>query len=353
MNSGGVNVSLIYSKNPPNWKLLSYAFVTYPYYAKKYPDFGSGYFKESIPVNQVTIEHFSKIWIGNYFSNLIDSKEKSKLYLLTQQSFKWKETNILFVGGAPTLENEIEEIREKRENFFLLSSDTSSNFLLYNKVIPDAILSVDSGRGTSYHFRENFPDHIPIITWLGANKEIFRKSNPIYLIFTSHPLDQVMASLLSLSTISNPGLNIATLALSIASEFDIKDFGVSGVSFQSLNGKTHCRGTGYESYYSQLLNRKVTLENYSPGYYRTNISIKNQHTLNVLINSKYGLKTIHEFGNHKVIQKELGNAKKNNLPISQFFASIVKKDILGEMIKVIGTTKHEFMRYIKYYYKNI
>lgn len=275
--------------------------------------------------------------------------KRDDIFVLQKKDLDWENTTVLFTGASPELESEVDEIFKKRENLFLISSDTSSFFLIKSGIIPDAVLSVDPGRGTAYHFREDFPDSIPIITWMGGNTELFRKPNPIFLVFTTYPLDQLMLSFLRIiKMIPNPGLNISTLALSIAENFGVRDFGFAGINFHSMDGKTHCRGTGYELFRISQVDRMHTMEGYLPGYYKT-LSKKNLHTLNVIRRSTYGFRrisdlSIKEKSNSKLIVKKI---KAPELPINEFLHALEKKEIQLEIAKNLGMQTHHFELYIQ------
>ncbi|MBP9165525.1 MAG: DUF115 domain-containing protein [Leptospiraceae bacterium] len=202
-------------------------------------------------------------------------------------SFPFNEKDILFVGAAPILDEQMEWIRLNQDRFFILSSDTACYSLLANDIRPDFILSIDAGRGTIYHFR-NIPADIPIITWLGANSHIFRLPNPVYLYLSTYPLDQVLHSIIFPDrelVFKNPSLNVAGLAKVIAEYYSANRLILSGVSFKIQSGKTHARGTGYENYNIPKVNRYYPMEAYSPKAYQKEISPKNHLALYHLMES--------------------------------------------------------------------
>jgi hypothetical protein len=203
------------------------------------------------------------------------------------ESFPFKEKDILFVGAAPILEEQISWIKLNQDRVFILSSDTACYTLLANEIRPDYILSIDAGRGTIFHFR-SIPADIPIITWLGANSHLFHLPNPIYLYMSTYPLDQVLHSILFSDReqlFQNPSLNVAGLAKAIAENFSASRLILSGVSFRMQFGKTHARGTGYENFNLPRINRFFPMEAYSPKVYQKEISPKNKSSLYHLMES--------------------------------------------------------------------
>ncbi len=239
---------------------------------------------------------------------------------------------MIFVGASPVLEEEIADLKSNKKKYFILASDTSCYYLIKNNVVPDAILSIDSGRGTSYHFREDIGDEIPIFTWLGGNKEIFYRKNPIYLLLSTYPLDQLLSNFLEESLIfKNPSLNISGMAMSIAENMEILDFGFSGTSFSSYNCKSHCRGTGYESYMIPNINRLKTLEMYSPGNYKSVISKKNQIASNSLTNSKYNYKKFYDVKPSLKNNFQLNNSLRIKKDLNYFYKILNQENIIEQV----------------------
>ncbi len=219
--------------------------------------------------------------------NLDLSLVRNNTGFIFADSFSFKDKDILFVGAAPILEEQMNWIKLNEDRFFILSSDTACYTLLANGIRPDYILSIDAGRGTIFHFR-NIPNDIPIITWLGANSYIFHLPNPIYLYMSTYPLDQVLHSILFSDReplFQNPALNVAGLAKAIAENFFASRLILSGVSFKMQSGKTHARGTGYENFNLPRVNRFFPMEAYSPKVYQKEISPKNKSSLYHLMES--------------------------------------------------------------------
>ncbi len=212
-------------------------------------------------INIQTIGHFSRIWTHNYQKNdsLIKAR-KADTYLLN--SIQMGQKLPVFVGASPDLEQEISFLKQHRSELLLLSSDTSVQYLLSESLLPDAILSFDPGRGTLYHFLPSIPSGIPIITWLGGLSEIFSLPNPIYLVNTNHPVDQILEHKLKepWPSLANPSLNLAGMGKALATLAKSAKFLLSGVSFKGDSGKAHCRGTGYERFRLPQVKRERTWE---------------------------------------------------------------------------------------------
>lgn len=328
LKSREVDVHIFHDfRNPPVF-LASTSFFGLPYYLKNFSEEYRS-FQESLKsrqgVNQSTKHHFSKIWYRNYILNYHNSLD-SDVQILNLDSNFLKDKFVVFAGASPALESEILLLKKYRNKFFLLSSDTSAFFLIKNQIIPDAILSLDSGRGTIYHFRYEIPIDIPIITWFGANRELFIRKFKKYIFFTTYPLDQIIQSMHypHSHVLHNPSLNIAGMAKSLCQALGVKKLLYAGTSFVSESGKTHCRGTGYESYILPILSRKKSLEGYRTGY-RETTSKKNELAKREIFS-----------GDFVDLLKEEYLTQEDELIHKPF--SIQEKNILNHLFLIVGSS---------------
>ncbi|MCP5513145.1 MAG: DUF115 domain-containing protein [Leptospiraceae bacterium] len=272
---------------------LPFQVLAIPYYRKKFARDLSEILKPETKLDQNTDSHFHRLWLRNYLINLNLFFKNPKSRVLTAKSLEIK-SPIVFTGASPGLERDMETLKNLRNSIFLLASDSSLGFLLKNNLPPDAILSLDPGRGTAFHFSDRIPETIPILTWAGGSRRIFELPNPKVLFFTSYPLDQWLSAQVmnSESYLENPGRNIASLAVSISEFLGVSQLFFSGVSFLSEGGKTHCRGTGYESYFLPQTDRFHPLDSYVPVTYRGKLSSKNEIAKKAIQSSRYGWKTL-------------------------------------------------------------
>ncbi len=332
--------------------LSSYVLLVLPFYAKKFSsllsDLKAEFQKNKGSIHQSTVQHFNRVWIHNYIQNLKICSSRNQTYSLSYQSIDWQNISLLFVGASPSLEIEIDSLRKNRHQFFILSSDTAAYYLFKQHIKPDAILSIDSGRGTAFHFREDIPEDIPIITWLGGNRSIFHKKNPIYLVYTTYPLDQIMVETYKdLFLLNNPGLNISGMAGAIAEKMKVKDFAYAGVSFSSHQGKTHCRGTGYEYYKLTNISRKYSLEMYSPGNYRREVSKKNQLALDFLHKSRFGFKKFSDLEPSAIQHFYFQKKDPLSFQMKPFFKVLNSESIVQMVSQELGLPLKSLYKYLK------
>ncbi|MCB1159455.1 MAG: DUF115 domain-containing protein, partial [Leptospiraceae bacterium] len=231
-----------------------------------------------------TISHFSNTWLRNSLIFLKNAQAK----FIYKLNLKYK--TIVFVGASPILEEELDTIKKFRDSFYLFSSDTALGFLQSEGLSPDLILSVDSGRGTFYHFH-SYRGDTPILSWPGGNYQIQKLCGSIYYYCSSYPLDQLIAAYLNIPILPNPSMNVAGLAKSLCVQFEASKLIYAGVSFASYKGKSHCRGTGYEKFRLPGLDRYHSLYSYSLNSYRKEKSDKDKLAYSEILKNETNLKT--------------------------------------------------------------
>lgn len=233
---------------------------------------------------------------------------------------------LVFIGASPELEQELDWLKENQNSAYYLCSDTAVGFMVENKIMPHGILSIDSGRGTHFHLMKDFPEDMEIYTWLGGCRELFKKSKSPRLFLTNYPLDQYIAALYKLpeeSMLSNPSLNIAGMAIAIGRLWKMPEVYLAGFGLKAIQGKTHCRGTGYESYNLPLVTRKKTLESLLPiRTYPSHLTSKNQNSLNNLNPHSYPMK----FLSQEMNQNKALNIPKKYMKPSDFSPHLIQLD---------------------------
>ncbi len=265
--------------------------VGLPFYIRNYSREWERFEKEQKPSNpptldESTIRHFSLRWTVNF----IRAWNSRKIRLLRAPHTPISTRPMLFLGAAPDLEENLTTIQQNSENFILVASDTASGYLLRSEVLPDAVLSVDPGRGTLYHLRECIDRKIPILTWMGGvDFSFLGQDYPLYYFLTTHPLDQFVGQYLGWGEdclLPNPSRNLAGMAKSLAKFWGLKTFLYTGISFVSKGPQTHVRGTGYESYYLPKLHRRKSLEaSYPRKTYGKSLSAKNSLAIQAIFSS--------------------------------------------------------------------
>ena len=119
----------------------------------------------------VTRNYFSSRWFKN---KIIFSKYAQNIFTIKKGS-----QDILITASGESLEYSIEKIKAFRQYFFLIALSSSLECLLYNKIIPDAVLSTDGGYYAEKHISALEKYNIPLIISMEARcqKNILEKNH--------------------------------------------------------------------------------------------------------------------------------------------------------------------------------
>lgn len=337
----------------------NFYFFSHPYYSRNYSDMiqeiQSFLTLKNRSIHESTTLHFAKSWFRNYIINLKNINQKKNSLIFNSKDFSFlKDKTVVFCGASPILENQIDWLKRNRNFYFLISSDTSCYYLQKNGLKVDLIFSVDSGRGTLYHFRDDLDKEIPIMTWLGTNPNIIRLHNPTIIYLSTFPLDQILDSILDTDhskILQNPSMNIAGLAKSFCEFLYVERLIFCGIDFQAHFGKTHCKGTGYENYMLGYNNRFLTIQSYIPITYKSKISSKNKISLNHLkqkTNANLKIEFLNDITstiNANLILNKIEYSGMN-INVKEFYGKLKTNEIQNELANMLKMTRSVLKRYI-------
>ncbi len=84
-----------------------------------------------------------------------------------------KDIPILLVGAGPSLADEIDVIKSKRDKVYVFAADSACPFLLKNDIVPDLYMSVEADRLMSYYSDDRMKD-IPLIAKINTSYKLMR-----------------------------------------------------------------------------------------------------------------------------------------------------------------------------------
>ena len=228
--------------------------------------------------------HFGKIWQKNILSNL-SIAEKTKLYKEIQ---KLSETNRLqndlamqktaaIIAAGPSLNEKITLLKENREKYFIIATDTAFSALKKRKIEIDAVVSIDGQMVSHQHYMEGFSKNTLYVFDLCANSSAVRKavenSQNVILAETGHPLAQYASFFSGKQNFIHleAGSGTVTIAAaSFAKSLGFKHIEFFGADFSYIDGLPYVRGTYLENQFYSKSNRLCPAEkSYSALMYRT------------------------------------------------------------------------------------
>ncbi len=273
----------------------SYRIEVLPAYARRFPDLGRQLQEFLQPaggsggtdVDTATRSHFLRQWTRNAFCRLADAT--GKLEFPGGASHEpVAGRSALYCGAGPGLPRDLDRLSsEFLQSATVIAVDTALAPLFARGIRPDLIISVDSGRGSYYHFAAAAallpPEqlgHIPVLTNLAGPRFLQLWFDRILLYRSTTPLDQLLAApggaLEGLPEWNNPPRNAVGPALHFARMIGAETLWTAGTSFRSDGSRSHVRGTGYTEFARECVRRTRSLEMYRPGGYGRELTAKNR-----------------------------------------------------------------------------
>ena len=149
---------------------------------------------DSVSADFSVQSHFGLLWQRNIIQNLHIA---SNLNYDSVPRFPIDKTAIIIAAG-PSLDENLDLIKNKRDDYFVISTDTAFSVLNKNKIISDVVVSIDAQRISVNHFR-NIPNEVFTKTLfvfdLCCNSDVVsyvrQRNGKVIFIQTGHPLGQL------------------------------------------------------------------------------------------------------------------------------------------------------------------
>lgn len=222
-------------------------------------------------------------------------------------------TALLYCGASPTLYEDLgvdettlfpapDYTPGYLKKYYTVAADTALAPLLAAGILPDLVISIDSGRGTYFHLQaarrvwdtvqrrglHRFAEdalapfdtapRLPgtVFTMLAGHRSLEGSFARCIYYRTSQPFDQWLGAgpLAAAAEWRNPGRNAVGLALQWAACVGFRSMHTAGAGLIARGATTHIRGTGYSEYRRALTHRRSTLSGYLPPGYGARQSLR-------------------------------------------------------------------------------
>lgn len=288
-------------------------------------------------VNQITNDfstqaHFGKLWMNNILNNLkLLSTQNNRNFSLHSNVNLFpdiKKTAVVIAAGT-TLDDKIHILKENRNSFYIISTDTAYSALIKHKIIPDAVISID-GQNISYnHFIHNADaSSILFLFDLTSNykacKYLYEKNNSIYFFIGGHPFSALVQNF-SDSFFPNlfSGAGTVTIAATdFAFHCGFENIQVFGADFSYQKGKSYAKGTYLDVLYHKDENKTLNAEFlYNKLMFRSRLTLQNgKLTTNLLQSYKNSFETFVLQNNYSIkyensiyyLKRKIENTNKTN-----------------------------------------
>ena len=235
--------------------------------------------------------HFGLLWQRNILLNLRNlATHKTR----TRNSFDTSLTAAIIAAG-PTLDKSMEKIRQNRNKYFIISTDTAYQTLIKNGIYCDAVISVDSQRVSSEHFF-GCPDSANGLTHfvfdIASNplavNSVLEKGHEIEFVKSHHPLCELALGKSPLKTLSSGGGTVTIASCDWARLSGFSTMELFGADFSYSAGKPYASGTYLDNKFNSISSRTESSEKTFAGLmFRTELISKGNDTYSTQILDYY------------------------------------------------------------------
>ena len=159
----------------------------------------------------------------------------------------FKKRTIAIVGGGPSLDEQIDDMKKNREQMKIWSVGTAARKLINEGIIPDLIV-IEDAQENMYKQVCNLPtEHIPLLLLSTASAQIldYYKGQSYVAYQKGYDLAEKRAQELGVQTYQTGG-SVTTLALDVALRFGADKIILIGVDLAYTDNRSHASGMGYE-----------------------------------------------------------------------------------------------------------
>ena len=198
--------------------------------------------------------HFGKRWFGNIIHNLKNMNNETEEAL---PSIK----KAAVTAAGPSLNLQIERLRKKRKELFLIATDTSLPCLLNAGIIPDAVISIDCQHISYYHFMHGFPDGVPLYLDLASPPLLASLCKERRFFSCGHPLTRYISrAWIHLPELDSSGGNVTYAAVSLAEQMGAEEIELYGADYSYPAGVSYAKGSYIYSFFAKKANRFSPIE---------------------------------------------------------------------------------------------
>lgn len=219
--------------------------------------------------------HFGKIWMHNI---LVNMKELTPRPFPEPGAEKLEKCAAIIAAG-PTLDESIRTLRERRQDFFVIATDTTTGPLYRSGITPDLIVCVDAQSISSEHF---YP--IPAAGQTGKSPLVFldicsapstarmlrSRGIPPFFFHSGHPLASLAAEECGMMQVETGSGTVTIAAADIARQLGFTRIRLFGADFSYSRGKPYAKGTYLDARFGSWNNALFPAEqHFAALMYRT------------------------------------------------------------------------------------
>ncbi len=207
--------------------------------------------------------HFGALWQKNIFCNLKTLQkmqddfrhENAPLHMkIDTKKIDTKKIAAIIAAG-PSLDESAEKIKNAREKYFVIATDTSFKALMRIGIVPDAAVSIDAQSLSANHFIGEKSRETIFVLSLDSDASIanalYENSSKIIFCASHHPLASLAAQFCEnpFPLLESGSGTVTIAAADFAKKCGFEKMQVFGADFAYSRGKPYARGTYLDEIY--------------------------------------------------------------------------------------------------------
>ncbi|SFB47762.1 Uncharacterized conserved protein [Cohnella sp. OV330] len=215
-------------------------------------------------------------WTQNRLYNMAVNIDSPSLIGLKGQM---KNKPAVIVGAGPSLENDIEVLRELKGHIIIISAGSSIQSLLHYGIEPDLIVSMDGGNPNYRLFKNLNIDHIPFVYAPQVEYHIIenRRENIAHVYFANDLVTQVLMGVTHEDPVFGSSHSVTGTAIQAAAYLGCPHIAFTGQDLSYPNDSIYAPGSVHapEGYYERVMSiATFEVRNVQGGINRTTEAMK-------------------------------------------------------------------------------
>lgn len=196
----------------------------------------------TIRATQEVMARYGRMYFYNSLINIpwfIHSKSIISLFYKCP-----KDIPVFIVASGPSLDKNINELKNVNRKGFIIAADSSVKALLNHHIVPDVYITIDAAKQAA-HFEDPRVADIPVICELSSNGNVIRKhKGDIFFIndLNTYVNDYLTKEELLLPVFSSGG-SVTNTAFAIATSMGFENIVLVGQDLAYTDNKTHSHDT--------------------------------------------------------------------------------------------------------------
>ncbi len=191
-----------------------------------------------VKATQGVMGRYGKRYFKNSLSNLTAfafGKSLTDLYIKIPKDIPY-----IVVSSGPSLDKNIEELRNLKGKAFIVCADSALRAVLNKGIIPDMFVTVDGGKDVR-HFENPLVSDIPMLTELTANCAVVEKvrADKFFINDFNPQINSFMQSEKLMAPTLSTGGSVANTAYAMAASMGFKTVILVGQDLAYTDNKTH------------------------------------------------------------------------------------------------------------------